>query len=206
MNILAGKIGKIYLLLWGVKLGKKLRMNSLPICRRHPQGTIEIGNHVTISNRLSENRAGITHRSVLEAHSPQARLIIGNHVGLSGVILYCTTEIVIEDYVNLGAGAKVYDTDFHPVDPDARRSCNQELIAKAPVRICRDAWIGADATILKGVTVGARAVVSTGAVVTKDVPPDTIVAGVPARVIRRIKKRAKGCCGSAAEKTTDTKR
>jgi acetyltransferase-like isoleucine patch superfamily enzyme len=56
----------------------------------------------------------------------------------------------------------------------------------APIRIGRGAWIAAGATVLQGVTVGDDAVVAAGAVVTKDVPPRTLVAGVPARVIRAL--------------------
>jgi len=172
---------RAYLLAWGVHVGGDLRMYSLPICRRHRQATIRIGSHVGICNKLTENLAGVLHPTVLVAASPQARLVIGDHVGISGAVIYCTREIVIEDYAALGANVKVYDTDFHPLDHAARRASGPA--ASKPVRICQDAWIGADATILKGVCVGARSIVAAGAVVTKDVPPDTIVAGVPARVI-----------------------
>ena len=61
----------------------------------------------------------------------------------------------------------------------------QILICK-PVRICKNAWVGAGATILPGVTVGENAVVAAAAVVTKDVPANTIVAGNPARIIKTI--------------------
>jgi putative colanic acid biosynthesis acetyltransferase WcaF len=56
-------------------------------------------------------------------------------------------------------------------------------LVKAPIRICADAWICADAFVGPGVTVGDRAIAGARAVVVKDVPPDTIVAGNPARVI-----------------------
>src|SRR3954468_19473621 len=70
----------------------------------------------------------------------------------------------------------------HPLDPATRRS----RITTAPVRIGRGAWIAAGAMVLQGVTVGDDAVVAAGAVVTKDVPARTLVAGVPARVIREL--------------------
>src|SRR3954449_5532054 len=71
-------------------------------------------------------------------------------------------------------------TSGHPLDPAIRRS----QITTAPVRIGRGAWIAAGAMVLQGVTVGDDAVVAAGAVVTKDVPARTLVAGVPAQVIR----------------------
>ncbi len=71
-------------------------------------------------------------------------------------------------------------TAGHPVEPDKRRS----YITAAPITIDANVWIGAAATILPGVTIGADSVVAAGAVVTHDVPPATLVAGVPATVIR----------------------
>jgi acetyltransferase-like isoleucine patch superfamily enzyme len=73
-------------------------------------------------------------------------------------------------------------TAGHPVEPDKRRA----YITAEPITIEENVWIGAAATILPGVTIGADAVVAAGAVVTHDVPPATLVAGVPARVIREL--------------------
>jgi hypothetical protein len=175
-----------YLRLWGVECGPGLRIDSLPLCRRDPQARIILGRGVRLVNNILGNLAGVTHRCVLVADRPGATLCVGNHVGLSGVILYCTTSIVIEDFVLLGANVRVYDTDFHPLEAAARRRKVVGAIRCAPVRIGRDVWIGADATVLKGVTIGARSVVAAGAVVTHDVPRDTLVAGVAARAIRMI--------------------
>ncbi len=73
-------------------------------------------------------------------------------------------------------------TAGHPVEPDKRRA----YITAEPITIETNVWIGAAATILPGVTIGADAVVAAGAVVTHDVPPATLVAGVPATVIRKL--------------------
>lgn len=184
LPLMVGKmVARAYLRLHGVQVGAHLAMTSLPYCRRHPGATIRIGDHVGIANRLRENAAGISHRTVLVANRPGARLFIGNHVGLSGVVLFCSKGITIEDHVKLGVGVRVYDTDFHPIDAASRRANDESMTLSAEVRIGSDAWIGAEAMILKGVTIGARAVVGARALVTKDVPPDTVVGGVPARVI-----------------------
>lgn len=88
--------------------------------------------------------------------------------------------ITIEDEVLLGPRVNLI-TENHPLDPADRRA----LVCK-PIIIKRKAWIGAAATILPGITIGENAVVAAGAVVTTDVPANTIVGGVPAKIIKSI--------------------
>lgn len=89
--------------------------------------------------------------------------------------------IDIGDDVMIGPNVQLISSG-HPVDPETRRSA----ITTAPIRIGRGVWIGAGATVLQGVTVGDDAVIAAGAVVTKNVPPRTLVAGVAAQVIREL--------------------
>jgi acetyltransferase-like isoleucine patch superfamily enzyme len=88
--------------------------------------------------------------------------------------------ITIEDNVLIGPKVNLI-TENHPLNPSDRKS----LICK-PILIRRYAWIGAAATILPGVTIGENSVVAAGAVVNADVPPNTIVGGVPAKFIKSI--------------------
>ncbi|WP_437774431.1 sugar O-acetyltransferase [Sorangium sp. So ce1097] len=89
--------------------------------------------------------------------------------------------IDIADDVMLGPKVNLI-TSYHPVEPAERRA---RALAK-PIVVKKNVWISAAATILAGVTIGENSVVAAGAVVTHDVPADTIVAGVPARVIREL--------------------
>ena len=168
-------------------------MCTLPVCRRHPQAVIRLGDHVTIANKIRENLAGVFHRTVLVANKPGARLVVGNHVGISGAILFCSSEIIIEDYVNIGVGARIYDTDFHPICAEERRKGRTDSIQTAPVRLCEDVWLGANVIVLKGVTIGPRSIVAAGSVVTKDVGPDLLVAGVPAKPVRSFAAQNASC-------------
>ncbi len=81
-------------------------------------------------------------------------------------------------------------------DPDAREMWRSLLMA--PVRIANDVWIGTHAAILPGVSIGEHSVVAAGAVVRKDVPPYSIVAGVPAAIVRRKQNTATSADGCAA--------
>lgn len=88
--------------------------------------------------------------------------------------------IFIGDNVLIGHGV-VLATLNHDLDPAKRQQ-----LRPAPIRIEKGVWIGANATVTQGVTIGENSVVAAGAVVTKDVPPNTIVGGVPAKPIKRI--------------------
>jgi acetyltransferase-like isoleucine patch superfamily enzyme len=98
--------------------------------------------------------------------------------------------------VLISHSANIFDSLTHPLDARARHEQVREIfmnghprkisLDESPVRICDDAWIGAGAMVMRGVTVGEGSVVAAGAVVTKDVPPLTIVAGNPASIIREL--------------------
>ncbi len=180
---LGGIWGRWVLRSYGVEFGPNLHLGCAPVIRRHRDARITIGSDVTILNELAENPAGISHSTVLAAVSPGTELTIADHVGISGAILYAAKRIEIGEWVCLGAGAQVFDNDFHPLDAAQRRANNPDAILSAPVRIEPDAWIGARAMILKGVTVGRCAVVGAGSIVTRDVPAGAIVAGSPAKVV-----------------------
>lgn len=88
--------------------------------------------------------------------------------------------ITIDDEVQIGPRVNL-TSENHPLDPSDRTT----LIPR-PILIKRNAWIGAGATILPGVTIGENAVVAAGAVVSRDVPPNTVVAGIPAKVVKTL--------------------
>ena len=104
---------------------------------------------------------------------------IGNNVVInSDCLMMAAGGITIDDEAMIAANAQLISNN-HDLD-------NRWIITCKPIHIGRRAWIGAGATILPGITVGENAVVGAGSVVTKDVEPDTIVAGNPAKVIRKI--------------------
>lgn len=89
--------------------------------------------------------------------------------------------ITLEDGVFIGPNVNLI-TENHAEQPELRHN-----VYTRPIRIRRNAWIGAAAVILPGVTIGENAIVAAGAVVSKDVPANTIVGGVPAKAIRKVK-------------------
>ena len=107
------------------------------------------------------------------------RVQIGHRVSI-----VVNREIVLEEGVMIANNCYITDTDAHPRDAE-KRLPSQPPSAEdiKPVRICRNAWIGVDCTIYKGVTIGEGAIVGTRSVVIANVPPYAIAMGNPARVI-----------------------
>jgi acetyltransferase-like isoleucine patch superfamily enzyme len=136
---------------------------------RHPE-TFEIGDGVFIGEQ-----AFIQGRF-------DGTCVIGNHVWIGPQSYFDARDLVIEDYVGWGPGAKVIGSQ-HTGEPANVPVIQTDLMIE-PVRVGAWADVGVNAVLLPGVTVGKGAIVGAGAVVTADVPPFAIVAGVPARFLR----------------------
>ncbi len=110
-------------------------------------------------------------------------VMIGDHtrIGLHNTII---GPVEIGSHVNLAQGITVTALN-HNFD-NAEKRIDEQGVSTKPVTIEDDVWVGANAVILPGVTIGNHCVVAAGAVVTKDVPPHSLVAGVPAKVIKQI--------------------
>ena len=110
-------------------------------------------------------------------------VIIGDHtrIGLHNTII---GPVDIGSHVNLAQGITV--TALNHNFSDTKKRIDEQGVITNPVTIEDDVWVGANAVILPGVTIGEHCVVAAGAVVTKDVPPHSLVAGVPAKVIKKI--------------------
>lgn len=106
-----------------------------------------------------------------------ARLVIGEGVQIGdNTQIHCGIALTIEDGTKISWSCSIMDRDFHSLDH------GEEI--RRPVHIGKNAWIACQVTILKGVTIGADAVVAAGAVVTRDVPPGAVVAGNPAKIVK----------------------
>jgi acetyltransferase-like isoleucine patch superfamily enzyme len=114
---------------------------------------------------------------------PGARIRIGRECFLNGCHLSAKSSVALDWRASVGPGARVFDADQHDLD-DARPE------RSAPVSIGACAWIAADATVLRGVSIGEHCVVGTRSVVTRSLPPHTLAAGAPARPYGQVGDRS----------------
>jgi acetyltransferase-like isoleucine patch superfamily enzyme len=155
-------------------VGKGFRLARLPFVESHAK--IYIGDDVNIFGKVDIFSGRIF---------DEPRLVIHNRVDIGhNVTFIVNKEIVIEDDVNIASGVRFMDTDAHPRDTSARIAdlppTPEEI---RPVRICRNAWIGHNVFVLKGVTIGEGAIIGVNSVVLSDIPPYSVAIGNPARVI-----------------------
>lgn len=123
---------------------------------------------------------------------------VGDFTLLNGALIMAQERIEIGSHCLISWQVGIADSDFHPLDPKQRWVDAEALapyfadrpprppVVTARVKIGDNVWIGMNATILKGVTIGENAVVAAGSVVTRDVPSNMVVAGNPAIVVRNL--------------------
>lgn len=168
----------------GAEFQGRVLFQGRPLISLAKGGRIVFGDGVCVASAVRANPLGLAQPSVLRALAPGAILTLGPGVGLSGTVICAGVSIEIGEQTILGAGAMVLDNDFHA--PSGEFGWREEHQANGrPVKIGRGVFVGARAIILKGVTIGDRATVGAGAVVTTDVPPGHLAAGNPARNVHR---------------------
>ncbi len=165
----------------GVCVGKSHETKGV-LCIKN-KGSITIGDRVRINSKGSANPIGGCEKTYFQVLKGGV-LTIGNDVGMSNCAITAAQRVNIGNFVRIGAGVKIYDTDFHSLNP-FERTAKPEIanVATKPVVIEDYAFVGAGSYILKGVTVGKYSIIGAGSVVTKNVPSGEIWGGNPAKKI-----------------------
>jgi acetyltransferase-like isoleucine patch superfamily enzyme len=164
------------------RFGPGLRVFGWPIVTVAPGSTLRCGRELVLISDPVYSEAGLNHPCVLRTLRPGASLLIGDEVGLNGATVCAASSVRIGSRVLVGGNVVIADTDFHALAIEGRRY-SSATAAVAPVDIGDDVFLGFNVLVLKGVTIGAGAVVAAGSVVVGDVPAGAVVGGVPARVI-----------------------
>jgi acetyltransferase-like isoleucine patch superfamily enzyme len=158
-----------------------------PIVSRHAGSTLRLGRRVALVSEARFTALGTDGPVVLRTLRAGASIVIGDDVGMSGTVVCAALSVHIGRECLIGSRVLIVDNDFHPLRPEGRRASDDpSAIAAAPVRIGDRVFIGAGSIVLKGVSIGEGSVIGAGSVVTQDVPPMSLAAGNPARVVRRL--------------------
>ncbi len=157
---------KIYLVKC-TKVGKMVFTKGRPQITN--KGKIIIGSYNSIWSIISNTR--------FSAH-PGGYLEIGNNNYINGAFISASKKVILGNNIKIGPQTMIMDSDFHDVSDHNEEGASDAIIIED------DVWLGARCTILKGVRIGKGAVVGIGAVVTKDVPANAIVGGIPAKIIK----------------------
>ena len=154
------------------KVGPRTRVWGSPVV--HNEGRLLIGERVRIVSTIAPVELAVGKEGCLEIQD-------GVYINC-GCSIAATTSIVIGKNCSIGSHVTMMDNDFHRIEPERRN----ELPPSAPIVLEENVWIGVRAIVLRGVRIGAHSVIGAGSVVVHDVPPRSLAAGIPARVIRQL--------------------
>ena len=176
-----------------VRFGKNLLLKGCPFIYNKKGAELSIGNNVTIKSSFLSNLVGLYSKTIIVTRAPGAYIRIGDNVGMSGVTIYARKGIEIGENTAIGGNTKILDNDFHPIEAETRNKLlmdknggDSDLIPAKPIKIGKNCFIGCNAIILKGSELGDGCVVGAGAVVSGKFEPNSVIAGNPARCIKKV--------------------
>ena len=184
---------KLVMKLTKVEYGKNLLLKGMPIIFNKGDAKLKIGENVTIKSSFLSNLVGLYSRTIIVTRAPGAEIEIGNNVGISGATIYARKKITIGENTCIGGNCKILDNDFHPIEAETRNKLLQDetggdtdLAPSREVKISKNGFIGCISIVLQGTALAAGGVVGAGAVVAGKFEDNCVIAGNPARVIKRL--------------------
>lgn len=169
--------------IWGVRHGRNLFFQGRTIIRTRKRGEIVVGNKVVFNSQRITNLVGLLGPTILDTRGG-GRIVIGDNSGFSSVVMSSRSSIKIGNNVKVGGNVRIFDHDFHSMEPENRRTSEDSRhVRSKPIVIEDDCFIGTNAIILKGTHLGARTIVAAGSVVCGlNVLADSLVRGNPAEI------------------------
>lgn len=177
---------KLIMKLNKVKFGNNLNLYGIPVIFRKGGSQINIGENCTIKSSFLSNLVGLSQRTIIVTRTDEAKINIGDNVGISGATIYARKGISIGDNTLIGGNVKIFDNDFHPIEVEARNMDIKKCIGTKEVNIGENCFIGCNSIILKGSKIGNGTVIGAGSIVSGIFPDNCVVAGNPAKIIKSI--------------------
>ena len=185
---------KLVMKLTKVEYGRDLLLKGVPVIFNKSGAKLKIGDHVTVKSSFLSNLVGLYSRTIIVTRAQGAVIEIGDHVGISGATIYARKGIYIGANTCVGGNCKILDNDFHPIDAEDRLRLLQDTrggdasdrIPAKEIHIGENCFLGCNSIILKGTVLGNGCVVGAGAVVSGKFEDNCVIAGNPARVVRKL--------------------
>ena len=186
-NAFYWRFNKIKFASKNIQFGKNLIVKGSIYLNINSNSQVKIGDNCNIKSGQNHNPISRNIKTSITLEE-RAMLEIGNSVGLSSVCIWVHDSVRIGNNVNIGADTIIMDSDAHSLDYLHRQNIDTDLLNKnnKEIIIGDDVLIGMRSMILKGVTIGDRSIIGSGSIVTRDVPPDTVVGGNPAKFIKNL--------------------
>ncbi len=167
--------------LFGCTVPRSAHIYGCPNLLRH-EGKIILGERVMINSIRSIYRFGQSFNRTILSTKANGHIEIDDDAGINTCVIHSEKKVTIGKRVMIAGGCRITDADMHPVDQVPRRYVEdhdpQEVIIEDDVWLCADVQVG------KGVRIGRGSVVGAKSMVTRDIPPNVLAGGIPARVIR----------------------
>lgn len=166
-------------------------LGRLPVFKLPGTSSIKLGSKVVLNSDDENSNTALTYRCTL-ACGLKGTIEIGDNSMLNGVSITAYQKVSIGKNCQIASCTLISDTDYHPIDPQIRLresmgyKIDHSVVNKREVSIGDNVWIGWGVIILKGVNIGNNSIVAAGTVLVDDVPENVIVAGNPARVVKKI--------------------
>lgn len=184
---------KILMKMTKVEYGKNLLLKGMPVIFNKGGAKLKIGDNVTIKSSFLSNLVGLYSRTIIVTRAPGAVIEIDDNVGISGATIYARKGIYIGENTCIGGNCKILDNDFHPIDMEDRikllndvHGGDSDLIPNREIYIGKNCFLGCNSIILKGTVLGEGCVVGAGAVVAGKFEDNCVIAGNPAKVIKKL--------------------
>lgn len=170
----------------GIIIPQKTIFIGVPILTKFKNSSIEIGDKCLFISNQNYTALGVAHKVIIRTLRENAQITIGDNVRMSGTTICSASKITIGDRCVIGADVIIADTDFHSLDSITRSSVedSNNALTKS-IQIGNDVFIGGRSIILKGVTLGNSVIVGAGSVVTKNFEANVIIAGNPAKILKK---------------------
>jgi len=167
-------------------------LGNLPFFKVPKNGKVSLSNNVTLNSDFKNSNTALTNRCKFVT-GYEGSISIGQNTQLNGVCIVSYKEVVVGKNCQIASSTFIADTDFHPVNPVEREkqvlgeTFSFSSVSNEKISIGDNVWVGWNSTILKGVTIGDNSIVAAGSVVLSGAfPANVIIAGNPAKVVKKL--------------------